>query len=194
MAVDIPLPEEGEDNADKAKSRLNNLVAVTIALLATAMGVFGVKSGNISQAMQEAQADKIDYWAWYQARNIREEVLRAACLELRALAGSNAEAARRADECEKLADEQSAKKAALKTQAEGFQKAYEELNTRDDQFDFSDAALAIAIALLAITSLTQKKWLYFVSLVPAAIGVVMGLAGFFGWNLNPGAFAKWLGA
>lgn len=30
------------------------------------------------QAMQQAQADKLDHWAFYQARNLREEVAKHA--------------------------------------------------------------------------------------------------------------------
>src|SRR5437868_2328609 len=72
--------------AERAKSRLNTLVAITVALLATFMALCSVKDNNIGQAMQQAQADKIDNYAWYQARNIREEVNRAAAAQLHAQA------------------------------------------------------------------------------------------------------------
>src|SRR2546425_5243369 len=63
--------------------RLNAAVAVTVAVLATFMGVCKVKDDNIVQAMQQAQADKIDHWAFYQARNLREELARATVVQLR---------------------------------------------------------------------------------------------------------------
>ena len=59
-----------EDNAasrDRHRARLNTLVAVTVALLATFLGVCKVKDDNIVQAMQQAQADKLDHWNFYQA-------------------------------------------------------------------------------------------------------------------------------
>ena len=56
-----------------------------------------------------------------------------------------------------------------------------------------DAALAIAIAMLAVTSLTEAVWLYWLALVPSAFGVIMGLAGLFEWGLHPNLLAKWLG-
>ena len=40
------------------------------------------------------------------------------------------------------------------------QKQYDELNFHDHQFDLSDAFLSIAIAMLAVTSLVQKRWLF----------------------------------
>ena len=52
--------------------------------------------------------------------------------------------------------------------------------------------IAIAISLLAITSLTQLRWLYGLSMVPAAFGVTMGLAGLAGWGLHPTALIKLL--
>ena len=55
-----PPPE-----APAAGSRLNAIVAVTVAVLATFMGICKVKDDNIVQAMQQAQADKIDHWSYY---------------------------------------------------------------------------------------------------------------------------------
>ena len=40
------------------------------------------------QAMQQAQADKIDNYSWYQARNIREEVANATVAQLTAQAAA----------------------------------------------------------------------------------------------------------
>ena len=51
---------------------------MTVALLATFMGICKVKDDNIVQAMQQAQAGKLDHWSFYQARNIRQDVAQAA--------------------------------------------------------------------------------------------------------------------
>jgi hypothetical protein len=69
----VDTPSETE-SSDRRTARLNTLVAITVALLATFMGICKVKDDNIVQAMQQAQANKLDHWAFYQARNIREEV------------------------------------------------------------------------------------------------------------------------
>jgi formiminotetrahydrofolate cyclodeaminase len=61
---------------DRASARLNIWVAITVALLATFMGICKVKDDNIVQTMQQAQANKIDHWGYYQARNIREKVIK----------------------------------------------------------------------------------------------------------------------
>ena len=63
--------EDNSASRDRARVRLNSRVAITVALLATFLGVCKVKDDNIVQAMQQAQADKLDHWIFYQARNIR---------------------------------------------------------------------------------------------------------------------------
>ena len=93
---------------------------------------------------------------------------------------------------EKRAADEAEKKATLLTQAEQDQKNYDALNYRDDQFDLSDALIALAISLLALTALTHQPWLYAAALVPTFGGVVMGLAGLFGWPLHPDLLARLL--
>src|SRR2546423_6993328 len=121
MDVDPMEFVEGEDKeaaktaAEKAKSSLNTLVAITVALLATFFAICSVKDNNIGQAMQQAQADKIDNYSWYQARNIREEINHAAAAQLHAQAAVAAPEARAGFEqqalaFEKLAQEQADKK------------------------------------------------------------------------------------
>ena len=52
--------------------------------------------------------------------------------------------------------------------------------------------LMVAIALFGVTALTQKRWLILVAIAFMLFGVLMGLAGFFGWPIHPNAFAKFL--
>jgi len=176
---------------------LNPSVAVLVALLATFMGICKVKDDNIVQAMQQAQADKIDHWEFYQARNIREEIAKSTLVQLRLqaaaappkLAGAYAEQIKAYED---LAQDQHQKKDALKALAEKDQTTYDALNFKDDQFDLSDALIAIAISVLAVTSLTQLPWLFVLALVPSGFGVLMGLSGLLGWSLHPDALVRLL--
>src|SRR3954462_3612548 len=86
--MELSLPDPAEARA----SRLNAAVAISVALLSTFMGLCKVKDDNIVQGMQQAQANKLDHWAFYQARNIREEVARSSLLQLQ-LAAAGAPAA-----------------------------------------------------------------------------------------------------
>ena len=197
----VNLPESEPANtrsaSDARARRLNSLVAVTIALLATFVGICKVKDDNIVQAMQQAQADKLDHWNFYQARNVRQEVAEASLVQLRlARSGRPAAEAPAYDEAiaryEALASNEAKKKQELRTQAEEDQKNYDRLNYRDDQFDLSDALVAIAIAMLAVTALTDLWWLYWLACVPSGLGVLMGLAGLLGWALHPDALTRLL--
>jgi len=189
--------DEERDARDAAARRLGTWVAITVAILATFLGICKVKDDNIVQAMQQAQADKIDQWSFYQARNLREEVAAATAAEL-TLAATVAPAAERdryrdaITRYEQLAAEQAKKKEDVRAQAEQDQKTYDALNYRDDQFDLSDAAIAVAISLLAVTALTHKRWLYFAALVPTALGIAIGLAGLLGWHLHPDTITRLL--
>ncbi len=184
--------DQEDDKQNKAIHQLNILVAITVALLATFMGICKVKDDNIVQAMQQSQANKIDHWAFYQARNMREELAKSTELQLR-LASRNVPADQKAeyqtaiDSYAKLGKEQHEKKEELKKQAEQDQIDYDQANYKDDQFDLSDALLAIAISLLAVTALTRQRWLYFLALVPTGFGVLMGLAGLLGLHIHPDA-------
>ena len=191
------IDRAAEAAESRSQARLNAAVAITVAVLATFMGICKVKDDNIVQAMQQAQADKIDHWAYYQARNLRQDIAETAALQLQlAKAGAPAAQAEAYDKAitdlQGKAADQARKKEALKTQAEADQKTYDDLNYRDDQFDLSDAALAIAIAMLAVTALTRLWRLYFVSLIPTAFGLVMGVAGLTGLHIHPDALIKLL--
>jgi hypothetical protein len=84
-------------------------------------------------------------------------------------------------------------KTEIKAQAEGFQKEYDDINLFDDQFDMTDALLTISIAMLGITSLTQKKWLLYFSSIVSLIGIILGLAAFMKISLHSDFISKILG-
>jgi hypothetical protein len=189
-----PQQEEKTNN----KNQLNNYVAITVVLFVTFMGLCQVKSGNVVQAMQKAQADRIDTWAFYQARNVRAEIANStvAQLKLQMLAVQQpkvlAEYDKEIAKYAAIATKQEQEKDKLQQQAMDAEKLYDQLNIHDDQFDLSEAAFALAIALLAMTSLTQKGWLYGAAMVPAAFGLFMGLAGLLNWDYHPEALTKYL--
>ena len=195
----LPTPEPGLANhPDEARAaRLNAAVAITVALLATFMGICKVKDDNIVQAMQQAQADKLDHWAFYQARNLRQALAESSATQLTlSRIGAPAEAQPAYDAAIKryqaLAEEQASKKDAVKQQAEQDQANYDALNYRDDQFDLSDALIAIAIAMLAVTALTRLWPLFWAALVPTGFGVLMGVAGLAALPIHPTALVKLL--
>lgn len=91
-----------------------------------------------------------------------------------------------------LAQEQDEKKKVQQADADKADQTYNELNFHDDQFDLSDAMLALAISLLAVTALTQKRWLFIIAMAPTFFGVLMGLAGLFSWHIHPNFLTRLL--
>ncbi len=196
MSIDpLDVATENDDQKER-NSRLNAMVAVSIAIIATFMGICNVKDGNIVQAMQMAQVDRNDQWAFGQSKSIKSKIFEttAARLEIDARTSSDPRqllALAREYRAKAAAEEKDKETAfdAAKTAA----KSYDDWNLRDDQFDMSESALSLAISLFAITALTHKRWLYFVGVVPSVFGIILGLAGLFGWGIHPDAFAKFLG-
>lgn len=193
-----PSKSDPHKEQKQKKSQLNNYVAITVVVFVTFMGICKVKSDNVVQAMQKAQADRIDTWSFYQSRNIRAEVAKStvAQLQLQALAQQQpkirTEYEKEIAKYEAIAVKQEKEKDVLQQQAKEAEKLYDQLNVHDDQFDLSEAAFALAIAMLAMTSLTQKNWLYGAAMVPAAFGLFMGLAGLLNWDYHPDAMTKLL--
>jgi hypothetical protein len=201
-AVDQSREPPGGDPGQPGGGRfsLNTIVAVSVAVVATFVAVCNVKDGNIVQAMQQAQANGVDAWAYYQAKGTKLNIEEAALDTLRfekELARDMTPAAmalvdRKIAEHEAKIRLYEKEKVDIKATAEGFQHEYDRLNTHDDQFDMAEATISIAIALLGITALTQKRGLLYVAWAFAGIGVVLGLAGFMGLSLHPDFLARLL--
>ena len=195
--IDEKITEAVEKAHD---SRLNTVIAALVALSATFMALNNVKDGNIVQAMQQAQASSVDEWAYYQAKGTKQNLAIAAREQIELMRETNPNASpevraifdKRIAEYTAMEKKYETEKEDIKRKAEGFQKQYDDLNVHDDQFDMAEAVLSVAIALFGVTALTRKRWLLIVAIVFASCGVILGLAGFAGWNLHPDWLAKLL--
>jgi hypothetical protein len=195
------VEKASEGGHEEGGSNLNGLVAISVAIVATFIAVCNVKAGNIGQAMQQAQANSVDTWAYFQAKgtklNIAESARDGLILQ-REISGTLTPDGR-AHLDKKIADYEAKiqlyekEKAEIKKTAEGYQAEYDRLNNRDDQFDMADALTSVAIALLGITALTRKRRLLYVAWAFAGFGVLLGIAGFAGLNIHPDFLARILG-
>lgn len=191
------MENSADINGGGAQDRLNNTVAVLVAIVAAFMAVTKVKDDNIVQAMLQAKSDAVDTWSEYQSKRIKqhlEELGRDQSQLMRSTVP--AAGATQADEqlrrYESEIERYQKDEDELQTKARGLEAQYDALNYRDDQFDLSDAALSVALAMLAVTALTRKRWLLWASLLFTAFGVVMGLAGLVGLHLHPDWLTKLL--
>ena len=173
------------------ESKLNQLVAVCVAVIATFMAFCNVKDGNIVQAMDRAQASSIDSWSYFQAKSTKEAIAENALEQIKAQKNPIYEELIKKEE-ERIARYEK-EKAEIKKQAEGYLKEYDALNVFDDQFDMTDAFLSIAIAMFGITALTQRKWLFYFALSVGVLGMIFGLAAFFKISIHSDFISSILG-
>ena len=171
---------EIEIDARAKDQRLNRMVALTVVVLSIFMGLGQVKDGNIVQAMEQAQSNSVDRWGEYQATRTKQHIDETALAQARVTPGLAEEQSRLAAQIAKYQDEAP----KLRAQAEGFQAQYDALNVHDDQFDASDAAIGVAVAVAAVAALSESLPALFVAWAFGAFGMVMGLAGFFGLALK----------
>ena len=173
------------------KSKINSRVALFVAITATFMALCNVKDGNVVQSMSQAQAHNIDAWSYFQAKSTKQAIAENSLelLKVQNLTANETLIKKYTDQINRYEKE----KTEIKAQAEGFQKEYDDINLFDDQFDMTDALLTISIAMLGITSLTQKKWLLYFSSMVSLLGIILGLAAFMKISLHSNFISKILG-
>jgi hypothetical protein len=186
-----------EPNGSDAKDRINNYVAVSVAILAAFMAVTKVKDDNICQAMVKEKSDEVNTWSYYQSKSVKQNLAELGRAQLAGLSQTaSGDARTQIDAQVKRYDAEIARyeteKAEIKVKAEQHAKNYDALNFRDDQFDLSDATLSISLAMLAVTALTGKRWLLVTSWAIGGFGALLGIAGLTGLNLHPDWLIKLL--
>ena len=181
----------------EARNRLNNWIAITVAIISVFMAVTKVKDDNIVQAMLQAKSDAVDTWNEYQAKKIKQHMAELGVNQVKALqvltqGKGSAELLSQQRQYQDAITRYQAEEAVLTKTAKDFEKQYDDLNFRDDQFDLSDATLSISLAMLAITALTGKRRLLALAWLFACFGLLMGVAGLLGLTLHPTALIKLL--
>jgi hypothetical protein len=180
-----------------AKKEFNNLVAITVVVWAVFGAITKVKDDNIVQAMHKAKSESVDAWTEYQAARIKLHVDENGLSQLHLLETTrNIDrelAAKQAAQYEADIKKYEVRSRETMAKAKGLEAEYDRLNYRDDQFDMSDAFLAIAIAVAAVAALTESFMLLIVSWIAGSFGTLFGIAGFAGLNFRPEWLAKVLG-
>lgn len=187
-----------DDAQSKKDEGFNNLVAMAIAVLATFLALSAIKASNVEQAIEQAQAERNNSWAWYQAVRVREDMATYELGRLEQLARTN----RDPDEAQRLTaaiTEQNAeigrvraRKDEVQARAQAAEVQVAELSVFDDQYDISSAIISIALSLLAVCVLVRARWLFAFSLVPAVAGVAVGVLAMVKYPLPMGQIVAWL--
>jgi hypothetical protein len=187
---------QGRLDAAEDKNRLNSWVAITVALVSVFMGVTKVKDDNIVQAMLQTKSDAVDRWNEYQSKKLKHHMAELGLSQLQALAVLAPEKrtllATQQKQFQDTIVRYQREEDALMKKAQAHEKAYDDMNYRDDQFDLSDAALSICLGMLGVASLTNSARLLYLAWAFAGFGTVMGLAGLLGLPIHPDLLSKLL--
>jgi len=182
--------------AEEAESeRTNNLVALAIAILAAFVAIASIKASNVEQTMAQAQAERNNSWAWYQAVRVREDMATYQLANLQREARRNNDAALQADITEQTAEVERvrARKDEVQARALAAEATHARLSTFDDQYDIAGALISIAMAILAVCLLIRAQWLFWFSLAPGLLGMAFGAAAMLQIPIDVGQLIAWLG-
>ena len=189
------MEQKAEQSMFWTSDRLNNLVAISVAVLSGFMAITKIKDDNIVQAMQQAKSDAIDTWGEYQAKKIKHHVDEMGVIQLKIMQDQGRSSPIAMNEIERLNQEIERYRHEEKTielKAKAADSLYNSLNLVDDQFDMSDAALSLSLTLFATVALTRKKTLLLVAWTFGLFGIVTGLSGLLGWGFHPDWLARLL--
>ena len=178
MEVDLPeemevptehLHEDMEHAAHHSGETWIVFVALSSALLAVLAAACSLLAGHRANEAMIEQIQASDQWAYYQAKGVKSAVLESKMELLHAL-GKEPEA-----KDEEKATEYKNQQKEIEEKAREKEHS-SELNLASHQILAKGVTVfQIAIALGAISALTRKKWLWFVSLALGATGTVFFL-------------------
>jgi nitroreductase len=194
--------EEAAEMMDKEREfdRFKKRAAVGIAFLAMLLAITGLGGNN---AMKEALNENIqaaNYFAFFQAKNMRQIAYQLAANELELAwlnnpaLSSETKALLRAktDDYRKTVaryesepETQEGKKELLARAREHEQKRDRALK-QDPYFDYAEVLLQIAIVLMSVAIVAEQVWLSFIGGGLGFVGALLMLNGFLLWVEIPG--------
>jgi hypothetical protein len=195
-AADL-IAEIHEDRAEnEAAESFRNRAALLIAALAAILAVGGLGGGNATDDMVASNIKASDTWAFYQAKNVRQTMYEIEAEKLKAAlaAGTVAGPERAAAEARLKAYESTVArydsepdpndptkgegKKELSAQAQAHEAAFEEASQRDNNFDFAEVLLQLALVLGSVAILAVNRWILGLSLALGVAGSLLTLNGF----------------
>lgn len=172
MADEIEVPTEHlqesiQEEYERTEDKWVLRVALTAALLAVFAAIASLYAGHHANEAMLEQIKASDQWSYYQAKSIKSMLLRSKMDLLQALdkpvdakdEGKLAEYAQELQDIENKARESEQSSHANFTRHIALAKAV--------------TAFQIAIAVCAISALTKRKWLWYLSLLSGCGGLVL---------------------
>jgi len=168
--AEIPMEHLHEHIHEHAKHGLApwiSWVALSTAVFAVLASIAALLSGHHANDAMMSQIDAADQWAFYQAKSIKASVLDAKISFSSTSSAIDTETAAKYEE-----EETEIKIEAERKQAEA--KAHFHIH---EVYARSVTLFQIAIAVAAISALTQRRVFWGVSLIAGAVGLVFFILG-----------------
>jgi heme/copper-type cytochrome/quinol oxidase subunit 4 len=175
-APEVPIEQTQEDihhHAHQSKEKWTMGVALSSALLAALAAVSSLMAGHHSNEAMIDQIRSSDQWSHYQAKSIKANVLGAKLEMLKAVGKPSNE-----KDQEKLTEYKNEQE-DIKRQAEEKEQASERHLHSHVIFARAVTMFQVAIAVAAISVLTQRRRFWFISLAFGLVGAAFLLQGFF---------------
>ncbi|HEY7811551.1 MAG TPA: DUF4337 domain-containing protein [Allosphingosinicella sp.] len=194
------IAEIHEERAEShAADSFRNRAALMIAIMAAVLAIGDLGGGNATDDMIGSNIKASDTWAFYQAKNVRQNLYKLAAEELETdLASGVLPAGHRTSAEERLKDyratiarydsEPDAEapndplkgegKKQLSARAKSFEAAFEEASARDNNFDLAEVALQLALVLGSVAILAINRWILILSATLGVIGTILTINGF----------------
>lgn len=198
-AADLVAEVSEDGGTDEGASRFRNRAALLIAIMAAVLAIGGLGGGNATDDMIAENIHASDTWAFYQAKNMRQTMLELAAddVEMRLAASGLDPAARAALESRlaryraTIARYESEPDAdapndplrgegltQLRARAEAHVAAREVASARDDNFDFAEVFLQLALVLGSIAILAINRPILWFATGLGLIGTLLTANGF----------------
>ncbi|MDD2358499.1 MAG: DUF4337 domain-containing protein [Thiovulaceae bacterium] len=169
--------------AEDKKEAWVNYLALSTVVFAVCATLATFKGGGYSTQSIMNQSKASDNWAYYQAKNIKEDLykLQSEKLEMdkidKDLKTVNLYQNKINDYASKIKKYENEKR-EIKSEAEGFENARNQTQTHAKNFGMSVIFLQITILLSTIAGLLKKKYIWYIGLGSGLIGIGYFINGF----------------
>jgi hypothetical protein len=182
--VEIPKVEEMEEIRTR---RFTRRVALTTALFAVALAITSLGANHAMKGMILSQQKASDQWAYYQAKVMREQLLKTQGDLFKALVFEHGKSMppevrshyeSRIKEYNSQAQRYEAEKADINREAGKFEHERDIEISKDPYFDYAEVILQISIVMASISILAVSAPVFYFSVSLAVIGVILSFNGF----------------
>jgi len=173
--------------SEEKKEPWLNYLALATVIFAVCATLSTFKGGGHSTKSVISQAQASDQWAFFQAKNIRENMYRIQKenLELQeaVMDADNQAARKKYEEAIKTADEKitkyAAEKAEIQKEAQDMEAMRDDAKKHVQPFGLAVIFFQVAILLSSISALLKRKYIWYLALPVGCAGLVYFANGFF---------------